>query len=90
MGAKCRSKVLQNAPCNTSDLHYAIIGLEKQNNFLSFFEWPLKTGFFSIQLSLMGIQFEKFKKKSYLPTHTGKTGSGKGKQKYFSGWPKLI
>ena len=32
--------------CNTFDLHYAIIGLEKINNSLSFFsEWPLKTGF---------------------------------------------
>ena len=30
--------------CNTFVLHYAIIGLEK-NNFLSFFEWPLKTDF---------------------------------------------
>ena len=32
----------------------------------------------------MGIQFEKLKKKiSDRPTHTGKTGSGKGKHKYF-------
>ena len=35
--------------CNTFDLHYAIIGLDnfenKTNNFLSFAEWPLKTGF---------------------------------------------
>ena len=31
--------------CNTFDLHYAIIGLDKTNNFLSFVEWPLKTGF---------------------------------------------
>ena len=51
MVAKCRSEVLQNAPslmgafCNTFDLHCAIIGLEKTNNFLYFFEWPLKTGF---------------------------------------------
>ena len=30
----------------------------------------------------MGIQFEKLKKKSDRPTHTGKTGSGKGKQKF--------
>ena len=35
----------RGAFCNTSDLHYAIIGLEKQNNVLSFFESPLKTGF---------------------------------------------
>ena len=28
--------------CNTFDLHYAIIGLEKTNNFLSFVEWPLR------------------------------------------------
>ena len=46
MSAKCRLKVLQNAPgafCNTFDLHYVIIGLDKTNN-LSFVEWPLKTG----------------------------------------------
>ena len=30
--------------CNTFDLHYVIIGLDKTNNFLSFVEWPLKTG----------------------------------------------
>ena len=36
MSAKCRS--------NTFDLHYVIIGLDKTNNFLSFVEWPLKTG----------------------------------------------
>ena len=33
------------AICNTFDLHYAIIGLDKTNNFLSFVECPLKTGF---------------------------------------------
>ena len=46
MGAKCSSQVLQNAApreliaecsqeafCNTFDLHYAIINLEKTNNF---------------------------------------------------------
>ena len=31
--------------CNTFDLHYAIIGIGKTNNFLSFVEWPLKTDF---------------------------------------------
>ena len=31
--------------CNTLDLHYGIIGLDKTINFLSFVEWPLKTGF---------------------------------------------
>ena len=36
MGAKYWSKVLQNAFCNTFDLHYAIIGLEKTNNFYIF------------------------------------------------------
>ena len=25
----------------------------------------------------------------YAVVHTGKTGSGKGKQKYFQGWPNL-
>ena len=30
--------------CNTFHLHVAIIGLDKTNNFLSFVEWPLKTG----------------------------------------------
>ena len=39
MSAKCRSKVLQN------DLHYAKISHDKTNNFMSFVEWPLKTGF---------------------------------------------
>ena len=62
--------------CNTFDLHYAIIGLEKTNYFLSFVEWPLKTGF-------MGIQFEKLKKKNFRPTHTVKTGSSKGNQNIF-------
>ena len=33
------------AECNTFDLQYAIIGFDKTNNFLSFVEWPLKTGF---------------------------------------------
>ena len=57
ISAKCRSKVLQNARveriaecslgafCNTFDLQYAIIGLDKTNNFLPFVEWPLKAGF---------------------------------------------
>ena len=67
--------------CNTFHLHYAIIGLDKTNTCLSFVVWPLR--FYCIQLSLMGIQFEKLKKFSDPPTHTGKTGSGKGKQKYF-------
>ena len=31
--------------CNTFDLHYAIIGLDKTNIFLSFVELPLKAGF---------------------------------------------
>ena len=57
MGAKCSSQVLQNAApreliaecsqeafCNTFDLQYAIINLEKRNNFFYFVEWPLKTG----------------------------------------------
>ena len=30
--------------CNTFDLHYEINGLDKTNIFLSFVEWPLKTG----------------------------------------------
>ena len=30
--------------CNTLDLHYAIIGLDKTNIFLSFVDLPLKTG----------------------------------------------
>ena len=36
---------IAEAFCNTFDLHYAMIGLEKTNNFLSYFEWPLETGF---------------------------------------------
>ena len=31
----------------------------------------------------MGLEFEKLKKIIIRPTHTGETGSGKGKQKYF-------
>ena len=31
--------------CNTFDLHYPIIGLEKTTTFFSFVEWPLKSGF---------------------------------------------
>ena len=34
-----------------------------------------------MQSSLVSIQFEELKK-VFRPTHTGKTGSGKGKQKY--------
>ena len=66
-------------------LHYAIIGLEKNSFFCIFFEWPLKTGFtvYIIQLSLMGIQFEKLKKKSDRPTHTGKTDWVRGNKNIF-------
>ena len=42
--------------CNTFDLHYAKISLDKTNNFMSLF--------YCIQLSIMGIQFEKLKKKN--------------------------
>ena len=31
--------------CNTFDMHYVKNGLDKTNNYLSFVEWPLKTGF---------------------------------------------
>ena len=47
--------------------------------------------FYCIQLSLMGNQFEKFEKLKKLinpSTHTGKTGSGKGKQQYFKVGPR--
>ena len=67
--------------CNTCDLHNTIMGLEKTNNFLSFLSGLDR--FYCIQLSLMGIQFEKLKKEFDRLSHTGKTGSGKGKQKYF-------
>ena len=36
----------------------------------------------------MAIQFEKLNKNSDRPTHISKTGLGKGKQKYFKGWPQ--
>ena len=48
--------------CNTCDLHNTIMGLEKTNNFLSFLSGLDR--FYCIQLSLMGIQFEKLKKNS--------------------------
>ena len=51
MGAKWRSRVLQN----TFDLHYVIIGLKKKKFFLV----ASYDRFYCIQLSLMGIQFEK-------------------------------
>ena len=42
----------------------------------------------------MGIEFGKLKIENFdQPTHTGKTGSGKGKQKYFKvglKWVKLV
>ena len=41
----------RGAFCNTFDLHYAIIGLDKTNNFLSFVGWPLKTGFTTIKFN---------------------------------------
>ena len=62
MQVKSIAECSLGAFCNTFDLHYTIIGLEKANNFLSFVEWPLKK-FYCIQLCLMGIQFEKLKKK---------------------------
>ena len=38
----------------------------------------------------MGIQFEKLKKLNFRrPIHTGKTGSGKGKQRIILGWPQV-
>ena len=76
MTVKSIAECSLGAFCNGFDLHYAIIRLDKTNYFLSFVEWPLKTG-------LMGIQFEKLKKNIIRPTHTVKTGLGKGKQKYF-------
>ena len=33
------------------------------------------------------MKFEKLKKIIFRPTHTGETGSGKGKQKYFKVGP---
>ena len=47
--------------CNTFDLHYAIIGLEKTNIF-SFFLSGLLGRVYCIQLSFMGIHFEKLKR----------------------------
>ena len=79
MHVKSIAECSLEAFCNTFDLHYAIIGLEKTNNFLSFF----LSGLVRHVLMYTGIQFEKLKKLIVQPTHTGKTGSGKGKQKYF-------
>ena len=69
--------------CNTFDLHYAIIGLDKTNKFCLLLSGLLR------QVLLYTIKFNGYpilevkKKKSHRPTHTGKTGLGKGKQKYF-------
>ena len=60
--------------CNTFDLHYVVLVI--------FFGVVSYDRFYCIQLSLMGIQFEKLKNFGRT-IHTGKTGSGKGKQKYF-------
>ena len=35
------------------------------------------------------MELEKLKINSDRPTHTSETGSGKGKQKYFLGWPQV-
>ena len=52
MQVKIIAECSLGAFCNTFDLHYEIVRLEKTNNFLSFFEWPLKTD----------IQFDNLKK----------------------------
>ena len=56
---------------------------------MPFFEWPLKTGF-TVYNKVKWVSNLRFlvKKVSIRPTHTGKTGLGKEKQKYFEGWPK--
>ena len=41
-GSLMKVESIEEAFCNTFDLHPAIIGLE--NQLRSFFEWPLKTG----------------------------------------------
>ena len=45
MQVKSIAECSLGAFCNTFDLHDAIIGLDIANTFLSFVEWPLKTGF---------------------------------------------
>ena len=102
MGAKCRSKILQNAPlfCTTFDLHYAIIGLEK-TIFWSFLSDLLRQ-VLCIQLSLMGIQFEKNKKIIFstdrpIPVKQGREGETKiflwlalaSPSDYFEFWPMV-
>ena len=37
--------------CNTFDLHYAIIGLDKTNNLLFFVEWPLQVLLYTIKFN---------------------------------------
>ena len=79
MQVKSIAEYSLGAFCNTYDLHYAIISLEKQT-----FVGVLRPVLLSIQLSLMGIQFEKLKKK--IPTDQPipvKRGLGKGRHKYF-------
>ena len=62
--------------CNTFDLHYVVIGHLFWSGLLR-------------QVLLYTIKFNGYpiwevkKKNSDRTTHTGKTGSGKGKQKYF-------
>ena len=58
MQAESIAECSLGAFCNTFDLHYAIISLDKTNNFFVFC-WDR---FYCIHLSLMGIQFQKLKK----------------------------
>ena len=45
MQIESNAECSHGAFCNTFDLHYVKISLDKTNSFMSFVEWPLKTGF---------------------------------------------
>ena len=79
--------------CNTFDLHYAIIGLDKTNNFLSFVEWPLKRQvlLYIHVIKLNGYTILEFKKNTF-PTDrpiTVKQGRVRGNKNIFKVGPTL-
>ena len=82
MKVKSIAEYSQWAFCNTFDLHYAIISLEKTNNFLHFLSGLLR------QDLLYTIKFDGYpiwedKKKKNLTDRPIPVKQGKGKQKYF-------
>ena len=70
--------------CNTFDLHCAIIGLDKTNIFCLLLSGLLRQGLL-YTVTINEYPILEVKKKEFFdrPTHTSKTGLGKGKQNYF-------